>query len=201
MVIEITLLLAAGIGNLAWDVTGRRLSARARRRDRRARRGVALPLPSADESATDPFEALDRVTAQMPPDFLERTRVVLEELDRVVDHFDLVLLRAQAGESLVGDIVYVGGEAPRLRGRELLEGWLEAVAQLPGDLRERLQASGMPDATVIDIVERERERARWPNVDTATHLLEATASDFERTVVLMVTFLHGLSAEPGDPYR
>lgn len=198
MIVEITLLVAAGLGNLAWDLTGRRLSARSRRRARRSKRRASLPLPAADEGAADPFA---RISAEAPSEFVEFTRTTAEELDRVVDHFDLVLLRAEAGESLVGDVVYVGAEAPRLRGSELVERWLAAVSQLPSELAERLRQRGLPDRDLDSLLERERERARWPNAGTSSNLLEGTASDLERAVMLLVSFLRGLTVAPSSPYR
>ncbi|PRP94720.1 hypothetical protein ENSA5_40430 [Enhygromyxa salina] len=198
MLVELTLLIAAGLGNLAWDLTGRRISARARRRARRERRRESLPLPAADELAQDPFEA---VVGLAPAAFVEHTRATAEELDRVVDHFDLVLLRAEAGESLVGDIVYIGAEAPRERGRELLDAWLGAVTELPADVAERLRDLGLPDQPLADALERERARNYWPNVATSSDLLEATASDFEGAVVLLVAFLRTLTVATSDPYR
>ncbi|GEM_PF-1621234 len=199
MLLEITLLVAAGLGNLAWDVTGRRVSARTRRRERRAKRRVALPLPAAGELATDPFEASEHLVA--PEAFVSRTRVILEELDRVVDHFDLVLLRAEAGESLVGDIVYIGAEAPSERGRTLLDEWLTTVDALPQDLRDQLGDLGLPDVAVRGLWQREVERNHWPNVHTSADMLRATALDFERAVVVLAGFLRALSALPTDPYR
>nr|AYM52692.1 hypothetical protein [Pseudenhygromyxa salsuginis] len=198
MFLELTLLIAAGVGNLAWDLTGRRFTARSRRRERRSRRREALPLPTADEQAADPFAG---VSAIAPEDFVAHTRVVLEELDRVVDHFDLILLRAEAGESLVGDVVFVGADAPRLRSRELLEGWLGAVASLPAELRERLRDLGLPDATLRTMLEQEQERCQWPNAGTATGLLGDTANDLERAVVLLSAFLRTLATMPANPYR
>lgn len=207
-VVEITLLVAAGLGNLAWDVTGRRVSARARRRSRRARRRESLPLPAADDSAADPFATVIGVA---PGPFVERTRVTVEELDRVVDHFDLVLLRARAGESLIGDIVYVGAEGPRERGRELLRTWLEDVAALPVDLVDRLRDLGLPDQPLDAALTREYERdgtltrehqrEHWPSTATTSVVLEATAKDFESAVIMLVAFLRTLTQVSGDPYR
>jgi hypothetical protein len=198
MVVEITLLLIGGLGNLAWDLTGRRVSARSRRQARLARRRESLPLPAADESATDPFVGLALVA---PPAFIERTRVTVEELDRVVDHFDLVLLRAEAAESLIADIVFIGSEAPRERGRELLRGWLEAVEALPADLREHLRGLGLPDLALHEALTRELQRSHWPNAAISTELLVGTASEFEAAVGLLVGFLRMLGQGNGDPYR
>lgn len=198
MIVEITLLLLGGLGNLAWDLTGRRVSARARRQNRLARRRDSLPLPAADESAADPFAG---IAAVAPPAFVEHTRVTVEELDRVVDHFDLVLLRAQAAESLISDIVYIGGEAPRERGRELLQRWLEAVDALPGESLDRLRDLGLPDLSLREIQAREHQRSHWPNAATSTELLEATAGDFEAAIGLLVGFLRALGQGSGDPYR
>ncbi|HLT37673.1 MAG TPA: hypothetical protein VK034_15375 [Enhygromyxa sp.] len=198
MIVEITLLILGGLGNLAWDLTGRRVSARARRQARLARRRDSLPLPAADESATDPFVG---IAAVAPPAFVEQTRVIVEELDRVVDHFDLVLLRAEAAESLISDVVYIGGEIPRERGRELLRSWLEAVDGLASDSLDRLRDLGLPDLAVREVWERELQRSHWPNAATSTELLDATAVDFEAAVGLLVGFLRTLGQGSGDPYR
>lgn len=198
MIVEITLLMLGGLGNLAWDLTGRRVSARSRRQTRLARRRDSVPLPAADESATDPFA---NIAVVAPPDFLEHTRVIVEELDRVVDHFDLVVLRAKAAESLISDIVFIGGEAPRSRGRELLRDWLAAVDQLPAQTLEHLQTIGLPDAALREALQRELQRSYWPNAATSTELLEATANEFEGAVGLLAGFLRTLGQGSGDPYR
>jgi hypothetical protein len=198
MIVEITLLIASGIGNLAWDVTGRRVRARARRRARRERRRVSLPAPGTDEHASDPFEA---IAAPAPSEFIELTRTIVEELDRVVDHFDLVVLRAEAGESLVGDVVYIGAERPRERGRELIDAWLAGAARLSVDVVERLRDLGLPDRALQDAAERERARCQWPNAATSRELLDATALEFEGAVLALVGFLHALTAATSDPYR
>ncbi len=198
MIVEITLLLVGGLGNLAWDLTGRRVSARARRQTRHARRRESLPLPAADEGARDPFE---RIAAVAPEDFVAHTRVIVEELDRVVDHFDLVLLRAEAAETLISDIVYIGAEAPRERGRELLRTWLARVAELPEGTRERLRDLGLPDAALRELLRREQERSYWPNVGESKQLLDETAHALEAAVGQLVTFLRVLREAGGDPYR
>jgi len=198
MIVEITLLILGGLGNLAWDLTGRRVSARSRRQTRLARRRESLPLPAADESATDPFAG---VVVVAPPAFLELTRVTVEELDRVVDHFDLVLLRAEAAESLISDIVFIGGEAPRERGRELLRSWLASVDGLAPDTLEHLRMLGLPDLALHDALQRELERSHWPNAATSTELLEATATELEAAVGLLLGFLRTLGQGNGDPYR
>ena len=198
MIVELTVLLVAGVGNLAWDLTGRRVSARARRRARRERRRESLPQPTADERAEDPFAGLDNLA---PEPFIERTRVTAEELDRVVDHFDLVLLRAEAGESLSGDIVYIGASRPRERGRELLVDWLEAVAALPHGVGDRLRELGLPDEHLAEMLERERTRSRWPQSDTASTMITESAEDFEGAFLALVAFLRSLTVATSHPYR
>jgi hypothetical protein len=198
MIVEVTLLIASGLGNLAWDITGRRVRARQRRRERRARRRVSLPAPATDDHARDPFEFVGAIA---PREFIELTRRTVEELDRVVDHFDLVVLRAEAGESMVGDVVYIGAERPRERGRELIEAWLGEVGRLPSDVVERLRDLGLPDQVLHDSSERERARCQWPNAATARDLLEATAVEFEAAVLGLTGFLRALTAATGDPYR
>ena len=198
MIVEITLLLIGGLGNLAWDLTGRRVSARSRRQTRHARRRDALPLPAADEHASDPF---DRVVTVAPAPFVELTRTTVEELDRVVDHFDLILLRAEAAESLLSDIVFIGAEAPRDRGRGLLGAWIDAVDGLPEDARARLDELGLPDVSVRESLARELQRSHWPNAATSKEHLEGTAAEFEAAVGLLVGFLRMLGQRDGDPYR
>ena len=198
MFVELTVLLAAGVGNVAWDLTGRRVSARARRRARRERRRESLPGPSLDEAAHDPFAG---GVGLAPSPFIEQTRATAEELDRVVDHFDLILLRAEAGEALVGDIVYIGASAPRERGRDLLLSWLAAVGELPMELQTRLRELGLPDRMLAEMLERERTRSYWPHADTASEVLTATAGDFEATFVALVAFLRTLTVASRDPYR
>jgi hypothetical protein len=198
MIIEITLLVAAGLGNFAWDVTGRRVSARLRRRARRARRTCALPLPAAGEEADDPFADLHDLA---PAEFIELTRRTAEELDRVADHFDLVVLRAEAAESLVGDVVYVGAQIPRTRGKETLDAWLAAVDALPPGVADRLRETGLPDQAMRELLLRERERSLWPHADTASDVLEHTAGEFERAFALLGAFLRSLGEVRRDPYR
>jgi hypothetical protein len=197
MIVEITLLLASGLGNLAWDVTGRRVRARQRRQARRERRRVNLPTLGTDEHARDPFNL---VGALAPSEFIEVTRTTVEELDRVVDHFDLVVLRAEAGESLLRDVVFIGAERPRDRGRELMEAWLTAVARLPADASERLRDLGLPDRALQEAVERDRVRRQFPWTNSH-EILEATAAEFESVVVALIGFLRALMAATGDPYR
>jgi hypothetical protein len=197
MIVEVTLLLASGLGNLAWDVTGRRVRARQRRQARRERRRVNLPTLGTDEHARDPFNL---VGALAPSEFIEVTRTTVEELDRVVDHFDLVVLRAEAGESLLRDVVFIGAERPRDRGRELMEAWLTAVARLPADASERLRDLGLPDRALQEAVERDRVRRQFPWTNSH-EILEATAAEFESVVVALIGFLRALMAATGDPYR
>lgn len=197
MIVEITLLLFSGLGNLAWDVTGRRVRARQRRRERRERRRVSLPAPGTDEHARDPF---DLVGALAPSEFIQVTRTTVEELDRVVDHFDLVVLRAEAGESLLRDVVFIGAERPRDRGRELIEAWLHAVERLPADASERLRDLGLPDRALHEAVERDRARRQFPWTDSH-EVLEATALELESVVIALIGFLRALMAATGDPYR
>lgn len=198
MFVEITLLLIGGLGNLAWDLTGRRVYARSRRQSRHARRRDSLPLPAADEGAADPFE---QIAAVAPVEFVERTRLTVEELDRVVDHFDLILLRAEAAESLLSDIVYIGAEAPRERGRVLVSEWIDAVDSLSEDTRARLDDLGLPDAPLRESLARELHRSHWPHSATAKQHLEATAVEFEAAVGLLLGFLRVLAQASSDPYR
>lgn len=197
MIIEFTLLLAAGLGNVAWDVTGRRVSARARRRARHARRRCDLPLPAAGEQAEDPLVELEGLA---PVSFLELTRRCAEELDRVVDHFDLVILRAEAAERLVEDVVYVGAQAPRARGKEVLDAWLVAVDGLAPTLLERLRDLGLPDLAVRELLDHERWRTTVSRADKS-ELLEQTAAEFERAFVLLGTFLRSVGEVRHNPYR
>jgi hypothetical protein len=198
MIIEITLLVAAGLGNFAWDVTGRRFTARMRRRARRAKRTSALALPAGSEPTDDPFAGLHDLA---PAEFVELTLRTAEELDRVADHFDLVVLRAEASESLVGDIVYVGAQVPRARGKETLDAWLAAVDTLPPGVADHLRELGLPDQALRELLLRERERSLWPHADTASDVLEQTAGEFERAFALLGGFLRLLGEVRRDPYR
>lgn len=198
MIIEITLLLAAGLGNFAWDVTGRRVTARMRRRARRARRTQALQLSVGGDPSDDPDAALHDLA---PAEFIELTRRTAEELDRVADHFDLVVLRAEAAESLVGDVVYVGAQIPRARGKETLDAWLAAVDALPPGVADHLRETGLPDQDVRELLLRERERGLLPQADTASDMLEQTAGEFERAFALLGGFLRSLGEVRRDPYR
>lgn len=196
MIIELTLLLAAGLGNAAWDVTGRRVSARARRRARRARRSAQLPA-GIEAEGPESLRALDGLA---PLDFLELTLRSAEELDSVVDHFDLVLLRAEAAERLVEDIVYVGAQAPRARGHEVIAAWLAAVDALEPGLVERLRELGLPDRALRELVQRERWHA-GPDIDKRVDALTRSAGEFEAAHVLLGTFLRTLSSSRHGPYR
>lgn len=157
-------------------------------------------MPAADEGARDSFTELVGL-AHAPAAFIEHTRTTAEELDRVVDHFDLVLLRAEAGESLALDIVYIGATAPRERGRELLGAWLSSAAELPVEIASRLRDLGLPDRLLAEALERERTRSHWPHADTASEVLTATAADFEAAFVALVAFLRTLTVAGRDPYR
>lgn len=197
MIVEITLMLASRLGNLAWDVTGRRVRARQRRRERRERRRVSLPALATDEHARDP---LARVGGYAPSEFIEITRRTVEELDRVVDHFDLVVLRAEAGDTMLREVVFIGSERPRERGRALIEAWLNAVAGLPADTSERLRDLGLPDRALHEAIERERARCQFPWPDSH-EILDATAVELENVVVALIAFLRALMAATEHPYR
>jgi hypothetical protein len=197
MIIELTLLLAAGLGNAAWDVTGRRVSARARRRARRARRSGQLPQGGIESEGPESLRALEGLA---PLEFLELTLRSAEELDSVVDHFDLVLLRAEAAERLVEDIVYVGAQAPRARGHEVIAAWLAAVDALEPGLVERLRELGLPDRALRELVLRERWHA-GQDVDKRVDPLARSAGEFEAAHVLLGTFLRTLSSSRHGPYR
>lgn len=196
MIIELTFLLAAGLGNAAWDVTGRRVSARARRRARRARRSGQLPSGIESEGPAS-LRALEGLA---PLEFLELTLRSAEELDSVVDHFDLVLLRAEAAERLVEDIVYVGAHAPRMRGHEVIAAWLAAVDALEVGVANRLRELGLPDRALRELVLRERWHAGI-DIDKRVDPLARSAGEFEAAHVLLVSFLRTLAVSRHGPYR
>ena len=140
-------------------------------------------------------------TALMPRELLELTTRTAALLDGVVDDFDLVLLRAQAGEALVRDIVFVGAARPRQRARELLEGWLDAIGQLDEPQRQRLREQGLPDTFIEGLLAREDERLEARLADLDSRALRDTATELDRAVVMLEQFIVGSVQDSSHPYR
>jgi len=179
--------------NFGWDLTIRRRQATQLAAARRQARPRALP-PALDEQERDrrlPDPGLRR--------FVDHTRRTFVELDALIDHFDLLLLRSRA-RARVG-VVTIRSEQPRATAQALLAAWIELWAEVDLDTREHLGSIGLGPETVIEVLARERTRSQWEFRRDAADVLFETIADLDRSVIQMQGVVRTLEAEDNDPYR
>lgn len=179
--------------NFGWDRLVRRRRARELGGQRREARPRALP----------PALAEDEHTRRLPDPklraFVSLTRATFTELDTLIDHFDLLLLRARDRARF--GVVSVHADAPRRRVRGLLEGWLVAWAAVDVGTREQLESFALGPETVVEVTQRERQRTSVEFRRDTAPVLNETITDLDRAVIHMQGIVGLLEAEVEDPYR
>lgn len=185
--------LVAGAINLGWDLTVRRHEARQLGSLRRAERPRALPVASAVEDR-DPALINARTLA-----FVDQTRTTFAALDRLINRFDLLRLRARARARF--GAAFVNVERPRAQALALLDAWLGRYHELDRQTKQHLDEFALGPAMVGEIMQRERERASWEfRSDTEATLVD-TATDLDRAVIHMQQVVRLLESGAEDPYR
>lgn len=179
--------------NFAWDFTVRRRQAREVAVLRRHARPRALP------AALDEDERRRRIPSEGLREFVDQTRVSFVELDRLIDSFDLLQLRAR-DQARFG-VVTIKSEQRRARAMALLEGWLSAWATVDEQTHAQLRSLALGPEAVADVVARERERVRWEFRRDTERGLSETITDLDRAVIHMQGVVAQLEREVDDPYR
>jgi hypothetical protein len=179
--------------NFFWDRTVRRKQAALMAAARREARPRALP-PALDE-----HERERRVPDAKLRNFIDLTRKTFDLLDRLINHFDLLLLRSQ-DRARIG-VVTIRSEVPRAEAQQLIERWLEAWAMVDDDTREHLRSVALGPDPVVEVLERERERNRWEFRRDSADVLFETITDLDRAVIQMQGVVRALESGDDDPYR
>jgi hypothetical protein len=179
--------------NFFWDRTVRREQAALLGASRREARPRALP-PALDE-----HERERRVPDPKLRSFIELTRRSFEELDQLINHFDLLLLRSQARDRI--GVVTIRSERPRALARELLERWLEAWTDVDEDTREHLRNIALGPEPIAEVLARERQRNLWEFRRDSAEMLSETTTDLDRAVIQMQGVVRALESSDDDPYR
>ena len=179
--------------NFVWDHMVRRRQARALAVSRREARPRALP------PAPDPDELARRLPDVRLRGFIGITRATFIELDRLINHFDLLLLRARDRARF--GLVSVHAEAPRREAQGLLERWLGAWSQVDDTTREELAQVALGPETVVDVLRRERGRMAYQYRQDTAPVLDETIRDLDRAVIHMQGIVARLETRDDDPYR
>ncbi|HVH97194.1 MAG TPA: hypothetical protein VM869_00725 [Enhygromyxa sp.] len=179
--------------NFFWDRTVRRRQAALMAASRREARPRALP-PAPDE-----HEQERRVPDPKLRFFIDLTRQTFTELDQLINHFDLLVLRSQ-DRARIG-VVTIRSESPRAQARTLLERWLDAWVDVDDDTREHLQAIALGPEPVAAVLEREHERNLWEFRRDSAEVLVETITDLDRAVIQMQGVVRALETTDDDPYR
>jgi hypothetical protein len=179
--------------NFAWDSTVRRRQAREVALLRRRARPRALP------AALDEDEHRRRIPSEAVREFVALTRGSFDELDQLIDKFDLLQLRAR-DQARFG-VVTIQSEQRRARAMALLEGWLAAWAKVDDQTQAQLRGLALGPETVEDVVARERERVTWEFRRDTERGLSETITDLDRAVIHMQGVVAQLEREVDDPYR
>lgn len=179
--------------NFFWDRTVRRKQAALLAAARREARPRALP-PALDED-----ERERRVPDAKLRNFIDLTRKTFDLLDRLINHFDLLLLRSQ-DRARIG-VVTIRSEVPRAEAQQLIERWLEAWAMVDDETREHLRSLALGPDPVVEVLERERERSRWEFRRDSADVLFETITDLDRAVIQMQGVVRALESGDDDPYR
>jgi hypothetical protein len=179
--------------NFVWDRTIRRREAAELGASRRQARPRALPPALGDQ------ERERRVPDPGLRGFVELSRGCFAELDGLIDHFDLLLLRARA-RARIG-VVTIHSEEPRAQARELLERWLEGWIAVDEETRAELQTINLGPELVADVLARELVRIQWEFRRDSADVLYDTITDLDRAVIQMQGVVRTLETRDDDPYR
>ncbi|KIG18794.1 hypothetical protein DB30_07809 [Enhygromyxa salina] len=179
--------------NFAWDRTVRRRRAKELADTRREARPRALPV------ALDDDERARRLPEPRLRGFVELSRATFIELDALINHFDLLLLRARDRARF--GVVTVDAERPRANAMQLLEGWIDGWRDVDEQTRERLHGFALGPGTVVGVLERERERVRYEFRRDTEQVLFETITDLDRAVIHMQGVVGLLEAGDDNPYR
>lgn len=179
--------------NFFWDRTVRRRQAAALAAARRKARPRALP-PALDEQ-----ERERRVPDAKLRFFIDLTRQTFIELDQLINHFDLLMLRSQ-DRARIG-VVTIRSESPRAQARTLLERWLDAWVDVDRDTREHLCSLALGPEPVAEVLGREQLRSSWEFRRDSAEVLADTITDLDRAVIQMQGVVRALESGDHDPYR
>lgn len=179
--------------NFAWDRTVRRRRAKELADTRREARPRALP------AALDDDQRARRLPEPRLRGFVELSRATFIELDALINHFDLLLLRSRDRARF--GLVSVAAERPRVDALRLLDGWVNGWTDVDERTRERLRSVALGPETVVAVIERERERVRHEFLRDKERVLYATITDLDRAVIHMQGVVGLLEAGDDDPYR
>jgi hypothetical protein len=179
--------------NFAWDHTVRRRQARALAVVRRQARPRALPAALEDE------ERRRRLPDPQLREFVDLTRSSFVELDRLIDSFDLLQLRAR-DQGRFG-VVAVKSEHGRERAMVLLEQWLSSWAKVDERTEVELRTLALGPETIEAVIARERERVTWEFRRDTEQVLSDTITDLDRAVIHMQGVVAQLERDIDDPYR
>ncbi|PRQ01123.1 hypothetical protein [Enhygromyxa salina] len=179
--------------NFAWDRTVRRRRAKQLAEARREARPRALPV------ALDEDERARRLPEPRLRGFVDLSRATFIELDALINHFDLLLLRSRDRARF--GVVTIDAEQPRADALRLLEGWVNGWADVDDQTRERLRSVALGPETVVGVIERERERVRYEFRRDTEPVLSQTITDLDRAVIHMQGAVALLEAGDDDPYR
>jgi hypothetical protein len=179
--------------NFFWDRTVRRRHAALLAASRREARPRALP------PELDPHERERRVPDPRLRGFIELTRRTFIELDELINHFDLLLLRARA-RARIG-VVTIHSEQPRARAMTLLEEWLAAWAEVDEETVEQLRSVALGPEPVAEVLAREHVRITWEFRRDAADVLDDTITDLDRAVIRMQGVVRALERSDDNPYR
>ncbi len=179
--------------NFVWDRTVRRRRAASLAEARRRARPRALP-PALDE-----HERERRVPSASLREFIDLTRRCFAELDELINHFDLLLLRARA-RARIG-VVTIRSAEPRARAQHLLQRWLEGWTRVDDETRERLRGVHLGPEPVAEVLARERVRMQWEFRRDSAEVLFDSITDLDRAVIQMQGVVRTLEARDDDPYR
>ena len=179
--------------NFVWDRTFRRRQAGELAASRHRARPRALPPP------LDDHERARRVPDPRVRGFIELTRACFVELDRLIDHFDLLLLRARA-RARIG-VVTIRSEGPRAEAHELLERWLDGWVAVDEETQAELRTINLGPEPVAEVLAREQVRIQWEFRRDSADVLFDTITDLDRAVIQMQGVVRTLETSEDDPYR
>jgi hypothetical protein len=127
------------------------------------------------------------------------TRMSFVELDRLIDSFDLLQLRAR-DQARFG-VGRIQSEQGRARAMALLERWLDAWAKVDEQTHAQLRSLALGPEGVAEVIAREHERVSWEFRRDTEHGLNETITDLDRAVIHMQGVVAQLEREVDDPYR